>query len=620
MPLIGIYALTATGVLLALLAPLEIAFAAVLGAWLIIPAGLIVPGVLHIFLLDRVVLGAFALRLVLRHRQPGEPTAAAYRPTVLHAAWAVLLLVSFLDGVLLPSGSMHNSIVLWWLTLVDCAVLFVVSLAVLRTVGVWRVLRFLSLVAGVAVGIGVVERITGRGWAAYLSEHIPAQYLSTFVFGLGTRGGAVRVQAASEFALEYGWVLAMLLPLMAVAVVTWVGRYRRHAHSWPRLLLVLLPVGALADVVMTQSRSAEIAAAAGLVLLVVAAGTSKRLAAAVGAAAAIVVAVLVAVPSVFLHSFNTANPNSIHSRVARLHILFSLVAHHPFLGVGYTGLTGLIGLDDGYAITYGQMGILGLLAWLGVLLAAGSVAVRALRAPRSSGLRQLGAACAVGIAAVVVACAAYDLTFTEQSMWTFVLLGALATVLAEQVPARARSVRPVARMLWPVAGAAAGAVVLVMAPVSFARSYSVYLVSPAQLATQSESLYSWTALELDTTTCGYLEAQPVLPGTALNCSRPGDFERSAWQAQVLVEVAGPSPRAVTGEARRALGGFERLRYPKVVPDSSVQSGRPAWATTAPVSGAFAGLVLGMVVPPWRRRRQAAATTARARAPTPSLAT
>jgi len=285
-----------------------------------------------------------------------------------------------------------------------------------------------------------------------------------------------------------------------------------------------------------------------------------------------------------------------------LHILFSLVGHHSFLGLGYTGLHGLNGLDDAYAITYGQLGVVGLLVWLAVLLTSFWAAVRAMRAPRRSQARRLGAATAVGIVAVAAAAAAYDLTFTEQSMWTLVLLGALATYLTEQLPARERRAPSAARLVWPVAGAAAGAAVLALTPLGFSRSFSVYVISPRELATQPVSVYGWTAQELDTTLCGYLKAQPTVPGTTLTCLLPGDVETSVWQAQVTVEVAGPTARAVTAEKRRTLGVFERIGYPMVTPVTAMQSGKPAWAVTAPLSGAFAGAVPALLVPVWRRRR------------------
>jgi hypothetical protein len=605
-PLAGIYLLAAVGALIALLAPLEIGFAAVLGAWMLLPAGLILPGLFHVLLVDRIILGAFVLRLIVRYGRPGEPEASAYRPTALHAAWAALLFVGYLDGAVLASGELHDNLTVW-LTLFDCVVLLVAALAVLRTIGLWRFLRPVTVVIGLAITVGIIERLTGRGWAAYLSEHVPAAYQSTFIFNLATRGGSVRAQGASEFALEYGWVLAILLPVLMIAAGLWIDRN----HSWGprRHLLLLLPVGAALGVLLSASRSAEIAVAAGAVLLVITAGAPRRITAAVGVAGVVVVAILAFAPSVVLHPFRAAaNSNSIESRLVRLKVLFGLVDHHAFAGLGYTGFHNvLIGLDNAYATTYGQLGVLGLLAWVGVIVTSLAVAVRTLRARRGSPVRQLGAACAVGVVAVAVAAAGYDFTFTEQSMWTLVLLGVLATYLAEQLPARA-PVRSPARVLLPVLGAAAGALVLALAPVSFGRSYSVYLMTPKELALQPAGLINWSANELASTVCGYLQAPPTVMGTSLTCTQPSVFETSSWPAQVTVSVAGGSPAAVRAESKRALQQFVDYGYPTVAANGPIESGKPAWATTAPVSGAFAGFMMALLVPSLRRR------AVRARAP------
>lgn len=603
MPLEGIYALTVIGCILALFAPLEVGFGAVLGAWMLIPAGLILPGLLHVMLVDRIILGAFALRLVLRSGRPGEPDGSAYRLAPVHGALAALLVIGYLDGVALAPGSFHNNLVVW-LTLADTALLFVVALAVLRTIGVWRVLRPLAVVVSMAVGIGIIERISGHGWAHYLTEHVPFAYQSSFIFPLATRGGAVRAQAASEFALEFGWVLVMLIPLLVGAVIIWIERNR----SWGRRreLLVLLPVAAAAAVVFSGSRSAEVALAVGAVLLVMAAGAPRRL---VLGLAVVVVAVLVVVglePSLILKPFTSASPNSIQSRLHRLPILFSLVVHRPYAGIGYSGYNGvLVGADDGYALTYLQLGVIGLLSWVVLLVTVFVTALRTLRAPVGSTTRLLGPACALGVVAVAAAALGYDLTFTEQSMWTLGLLSALAVVLSEGLPRRARaSSRSWGRLALPAAGALVGVAVLAMAPLNWSRSYTIYLISPGELAATNASLITWTAQQLAPTVCGYITSPPFQrSGAQLRCTEPTDFEKLAWPAQVVVSIAGPSAAVVNSEARHALRTFEKYKYPRAVADAPMASGKSALASTAPLSGAVAGAGAAVLIPPLRRRRR-----------------
>lgn len=600
----GIFLIALIGVLLAFFAPLELAFGAVLGAWMLIPAGLIIPG-LHVLLVNRVILGVFVVRLLVK-RGPGEPGREAFRLAPMHMAWGALLLVGYLDGVVLPSGSLHDNLI-EWLTLVDVVAFFVVTLAVLRTIGPWRVLRPIVVVVAVASFIGIMERVTGRGWAAYLTEHVPDAYRSTFIFGLATRGGSVRSQAASEFALEFGWVLVMLFPLIAVAVTIWMRR--NPAWRSRRSLLLLIPVGALIALVLTESRSAEIGVALALLILVVAAGFPRYLTRAVVISVSVAGAIALLAPGIVGSPFAAAaKTTSISSRLQRLPDLFALVVHHVLLGIGYTGYhSTLIGADDAYALTYSQLGVVGVLAYLTVIVSALAAAARALRGPRESATRTLGAAALVGVVAVAVASGAYDLTFTEQSMWTLALLSAFAVMLSEQVaPSAKRGHRSPLRALWPVAGAMAGLIVLVAAPVTWARQYTVFVITPKENAgaTGANGLIANT---LANTVCGFL-ALPELQvsGTTLHCEQPSQVETFVYPAEVSVRITGATAGAVESAQKRAFSGFNfsGVNYPLVAPNGPVTSGRPTWAVTAPLTCAVAGGLLALVTPPLpvRRRR------------------
>lgn len=609
MPLIGLYLLAALGVGLALCAPLELGLAAVLGAWMLVPAGLLLPGLFHIFTIDRVVLGAFAVRLVARSGHPGEPQRAAYRLTPLHGAWGLLLVVGYVDGVMLAPGAVRPNLI-DWLTFVDAFVLFVSALAVLRTIGVWRVLRIVVVVVTVAAGIGIIERITGHGWANYLTEHVPLSYQSGIIFGLGTRGGVVRSQAASEFALELGWVLAMLLPLMAIAVATWMARHRDWGGR--RYLLVLAPAAALTALTFTESRSAEVAVAVAAVVMVAAAGAPRRLTAAVVSAIVIVAFVGLVDPHLIGSPFTAAaHTNSIAGRLQRLPDLFGLVVHRPWTGLGYTGYTSLLqGLDDAYALTYGQLGVIGLLGWVVVLVATFATACRSLRAPRASALRELGAACAVGVVAVAAAAAAYDLTFTEQSMWTLGLLGAVAVALADSAPARPAVGRSPARLVAPLLGTLAGFAALSLAPVGFSETYLVYFVTPTWLA-GTTGVSTMAGQTLSGTLCGFLAIPQLRTETAtVSCVQPSVEEQYVYPEEIRVRIGGTSASAVDRATDRSFAAFRGLDYPTVAAVGGMQSGKPAWATTAPLSGAVAGGLLALVVPPLRRRPRRGAGQAR----------
>lgn len=251
---IGVDLLTVAGLLVVIAAPLEIAMGTVLLFWLLVPGLLSIPHFAHILFVDRLVLYGFAARLLARSGRPGEPRGPAYALTPMHAVLGALLVVGWIDGVVLSpanfslAGNIHG-----WYSQLDLAVLFVVVLAVARTIGGWRVVRWLVVGVAAAVAVGLFERATGRGWAHFFFEHLPTSYLAAGSSPLQTRGGMARSQGAAEFALEYGWVLVMLLPLAAVATARWARAHRRSNPALSRLGFVL-PLAAAAAVFFSGGR------------------------------------------------------------------------------------------------------------------------------------------------------------------------------------------------------------------------------------------------------------------------------------------------------------------------------------------------------------------------------
>jgi hypothetical protein len=621
MPELGIYILALAGIGLAFARSLRVAFGALACYWLLVPASLIIPGGPHILLVDRVVLYAFALRMVLRARKASrladqglapragspEATAGAFRFTAIHFAMIGVLVAGFLDGVVLaPHGVSLASDLDSWIYTFDMAVVFVAVLAVVRTLGARRVLGTITVVLMVTVVIGVFERLTKSGWSHFLFEHVPTSYLAPGAEPLGVRAGHVRAQAGAQFSLEYAWVLAMFLPLVAVMAFAWARPGRDGGSPRPGARLAyLLPLVAIGGIALTASRSAEVGVAGAAVLLVVATGAPRRITTAVGIGALVVLLVVLVDPALVGSPFSAAaHSNSISVRLQRLPNLFALVVHRPFTGLGYSGLYGsLPGVDDAYALLYATIGALGLAAWGLMLLTTGVTVARALRAPFDTDTRNLGAACLVGIAAVVVAGAAYDLVATPQSQWAFMILAALGVAVAETVPRRVRPHRWwTARALLPLAGVAAGLLVLATAPTSSSETVTVLMGSPAVIAAQSEPVDDYTGKVLVNTLCAFLtDPANVAAGTTVQCQRLSDVAPSVWPTLALVRITGVSPGAVRAEYRRALGRDGPYLSADVSPVGAVTTGKPAWATTAPMWAGLLGLAAMFLIPPLNRR-------------------
>jgi hypothetical protein len=614
MGVVGDLLLSLAAVALVLAAPLEVAFAALAVVWLLVPPNLSVPHAPHILLVHRVVLYGFTLRLLVR-RGRGEPGREAFSPTPVLGALIALVVLGFFAGVVFTprTDSLALDIHAWFNQL-DLLLLFVVALAVIRTISPWRAAAIYVSVAAVTVGIGFFEYFVHRGWSNFFYEHLPASYLAAGAGALQTRGGHVRAQGAAQFALEYGWVLVMLVPLMVVMAVRWSSQRR----LWGRAA-VALPLLALVATIFSNSRSATLAAVAAVILLVLMVGGNRSI---IGwGVGATLVGALVAVvhPSTILAPFSLGKADPASVRLDRLPPLFALVVHHSFTGLGFGGISAYFnGLDNGYAALYATLGVLGVMAWLSVVLVALVGAGGSLRAPRGSSDRMLGVACMVGLLASLVAGAAYDIVNTAQSTWTLVMLAALGVAATEILPRPAVPVaRSRARLVLPIFGALLGLGVYALAPVSSSQSMSVITISPNLLATEP-AFYPQEGTVTVNTLCEWItNPDEVAPGTYVDCLQGSNVFPTDFPGLAMVTVRGTTPGAVRSEIQEAFREVHRWMIFSLSPIGSIQTGKAAWATTAPVSGGVVGLLAMLLFPavPWTRRREESMT--RASRPMPS---
>jgi|GEM_PF-2152475 len=592
--------LALAGVALALAARLEVAVGTLVAFWLLVPGTLIVPYGPHLLFVDRLVLWALAARLVLRAGGAHEPRLDAYVPTPVHGALGLLVVAGFLDGVVLSprpglAGDLHA-----WLATVDLLVAYVVVLAVARTIGPWRVVRAVAGALGVAVVVGVVERATGHGWSHFFFEHLPASYITPGAVVLSQRGTHLRAQAAAQFALEYGWVVTVLLPLAVVAAV-------RLARRAPVARLVYgLPAAAVVALVFSGSRSAEVAVPIALVLLAaLAAPADRRVVAATGGVVGGLALVALVHPNFFSSSFTAASATDPASvRLDRLPVLLALVAHRPFVGIGYMGVISFGGLDNAYAMVYAAVGVIGLVAWGAVLVTALVAVAGGLRAPRGSDARLLAAACLVGIVAVAVACAVYDVVSTVQTQWALVMLAAVGTASGERVPRRLAAPRRwAARALVPAVGALVGLGLLAIAPAAASQSLELLTVAPWVPAVANVPVDGYTGLTLVRTLCGVVTGEPpaAASSASVRCVPAADFFYGSWPGAALVTVRGPTPGAVTAAVHGLLGSVARIEPVEGGATGPVETGKPAWAVTAPLWLAVAGALAAALVPGRRRR-------------------
>lgn len=597
-------AVVALGVAMA--APLEVGFGAVVACWLLVPGQLVVPHLPHIVLVDRLVLYGFAGRLLLRSGLPGEPPGRAYALTWLHAMFGLLLVVAFVNGsVLIPAGGSLAAGLHSLLGLLDLAVLFVVTLAVARTIGPWKVVRLAVGALLVAAAIGLVERFTGHGWSHFFFEGLPVKYLADGAAPLSTRNGHARSQGAAQFALEYGWVLALLVPLLVVALRRWFTRGRLVAALGTASVVAVCLAAAF-----SSSRSALVMAPAAIGALVLLAADRRLVLAGLGLAV-VAAAVVLVHPSLVSGTFAAGNATDpLRIRLQRLPVLFGLVAHRPFDGIGFFGNTSVYGgLDDAYALLYANIGMTGLLAYLAVMVTALVAALRSWHAPRGSEPRLVGMACAVGIVGVIGAFAVYDGSVTTQTPWLLAFLAGLgvsAGELAAHRPAARR--RWALRALLPLSGVAAGLAVLAGASTTASESLTVYTVAPYVQAYGGGPTDLYVGTTLANTLCGLVTASSVVPaGTQVQCTPADDVIAFAYPGELLVTVRAATPAAVRAEVKRAFSPAFHVMWMGGGISSTMQSGKPAWAVTAPLWAGATGAAVMLLVPPvpLRRRRRLA---------------
>ncbi|MGH9028879.1 MAG: hypothetical protein ACRDV4_04615, partial [Acidimicrobiales bacterium] len=259
------------------------------------------------------------------------------------------------------------------------------------------------------------------------------------------------------------------------------------------------------------------------------------------------------------------------------------------------------GLDDAYALLYATLGVIGVIAWVALIVTALAHLSRTFRAPTASHERRLGAACAVGILCIAAACLNYDLVFTSESAWALVMLAALGCAAADSVPRPVRAKpRWALRALLPIGGTGLGVAVLALAPVTASEAISVFTVAPWVDAMQGPR----GGTELVNTLCpSVTDPDVVAPGTSVTCLDESSIYQADYPGLAVVTVRAATPGKVRQEVVRA---FTPIYYHMPMeggPTGTIQSGRPAWATTAPLTGGALGLGAMLLFPPRRRRRR-----------------
>lgn len=278
---------------------------------------------------------------------------------------------------------------------------------------VWRFV----VCGGLIALLGLVQVATRQLWVDQLS--IPG-LSSAPAYGLTTRGGFPRPAGTSIHPIEYGVLLAMILPL-----ALHVGVF--HTHR--RLLVRWLPAVALAGIIpLTSSRSAYLGALISVLILMIGWPRLWRLRA-LGVGAAGILAMLVVTPN-FLNSivglFTGASEDpSITSRTDSFALAFEFVDRHPFFGRGLgTFLPKYRIFDNQYLLLLVTVGVVGTIAFLAIAISAVVMTARLRTRLTDSSSRDLALALCASVAAGFACLFMFDAFAFPMTMGAlFLLLG-----------------------------------------------------------------------------------------------------------------------------------------------------------------------------------------------------
>lgn len=276
---------------------------------------------------------------------------------------------------------------------------------------VWRV----AVCGGLIAALGLIQVITRQVWVDQIA--IPG-LSSSPAYGLVERGGYPRPAGTAIHPIEYGVILAMLLP-----IALHVGFHHTHRHAIVRWL----PAAALALVIpLTSSRSAYLGVTIALVICFIGwTRTQRALLAGIGVVG--VLAMIVIAPN-FVNSvtgmFTGASEDpSVTSRTDSFGLAFQFIQANPLFGRGLgTFLPKYRILDNQYLLLLVTIGIVGTLAFLMLGVTTVVTMLRTRSQLRDDASRDLAMAIAASVAAGFTCLFMFDAFSFPQTMGTLFLL------------------------------------------------------------------------------------------------------------------------------------------------------------------------------------------------------
>lgn len=278
---------------------------------------------------------------------------------------------------------------------------------------IWR----FSAAGGAIALLGIIQVLTRQLWVDQLM--IPG-LSSSPAYGLVSRGGFPRPAGTSIHPIEYGVILAMLLP-----IVLHVGFYHTHRG----LIVRWLPALAVAAIIpLTSSRSAYLGVAVALVICLIGWSRQRRLHV-LGIGVGGFLAMMIATPNL-LNSIigmftGVAEDPSISSRTDSFSLAFEFIGNNPWFGRGLgTFLPKYRIFDNQYLLLLVTIGIVGTLAFLALGITVVVMLLKLRTTLRNEASRDLSVAIAASVTAGFTCLFMFDaFSFPMTTGTLFLLLG-----------------------------------------------------------------------------------------------------------------------------------------------------------------------------------------------------
>lgn len=285
-------------------------------------------------------------------------------------------------------------------------------------------LRRLVFAGGVLAVIGLLQFVTKRTWLELIQ--IPGLKANGDLTGVLSRNGFARPAGTATHPIEFGVVLAMILPLALHYALHDVDR---------GLLRRWFPVAVSALAIPLSGSRSAILCTVVVLLVLVPTWERRRRWMALGAVVVTLATVYVTIPGL-LGSFKSlflgiqSDPSAL-SRTGSYDLALTYIERAPLFGRGVsTFLPEYRILDNQYLGSAIETGIVGLGALLALLVTGVVVGRRTRRIAHSVEYQNLGLSLSASIAAAALSFATFDaLGFSMVAGVTFLLLGCIACLL-----------------------------------------------------------------------------------------------------------------------------------------------------------------------------------------------